>query len=277
MNFINNYITYINNFLSKDFPDIKLMSFDIDKEKNYQYSEQESPLHNSVDFLNMKLLREINNNCNLLEIGCGTNSIILKSDNYFLKRKDGLDILETDFNGRNTLANIIGSVSKIPLRSNYYDFCVSNQSIEHWFEYGVSINKGLKEISRILKKDNGKLYINFPLFLHGKREFVQGDLEKILTDISKVLNIKSIVFVYSSSKEYKGWIKCKQPKFRVKNFIKSKGINQIPYSFVCEIVATRKEELLLKKNKKIFSVRRINLLKDYTLMEIFFKVLEKFK
>ena len=55
MNFINNYITYINNFLSKDFPDIKFKSFDIDKEKNYLYSEQESPLHNSVDFFCTKV------------------------------------------------------------------------------------------------------------------------------------------------------------------------------------------------------------------------------
>ena len=113
----------------------------------------------------------------------------------------------------------------MPLRSNFYDYCISNQSIEHWFEYEVNLNDGISEISRILKKDTGKIVLNFPLFLHGKKEFVQGNIEYILSIMSKFFNLKSITFVYSGSQKYMGWERCNQSKKRVKGFILKKGIN----------------------------------------------------
>ena len=52
----------------------------------------------------------------------------IDSEKNKFSRIDGLDIHGKDFRGRNTLANIIGSVSRIPIRSNFYDVCISNQS-----------------------------------------------------------------------------------------------------------------------------------------------------
>ena len=240
------------------------------------YDEDESPLHNSVIYLNQKLLNSLSKNLKLLEIGCGVKSIFLESKNNQFSRIDGLDIHETDFRERETLANLIGSVANIPTRSNFYDYCISNQSIEHWFEYNVSLSLGLSEISRVLKNKSGKMIINFPLFLHGKSEFAKGNIEYILKEISNYFLIKEITFVYSESKKYKGWKICGQDIFRIRNHIKEKGIKSIPESIVCEIVA---EKLFYNKKAKILKtskIRRfINLYKDYTFLELIIKIINK--
>ena len=88
-------------------------------------------------------MKEVEFESNLLEIGCGSKSSIITANNKFLIRKDALDVQEINSKGEKTLANIIGTVSKLPFRSNSYDFCISNQSIEHWFEYNVSISQGI--------------------------------------------------------------------------------------------------------------------------------------
>ena len=170
-NFLKEFFYFAEKYIKNNFPETTINIIDIDKVNNFKYEENQSPLHNNVTYLNRKLLNNIENNSSLLEIGCGTNSIFIESKESKFSRIDGLDIHEKDLRGRNTLANIVGSVSKIPIRSNFYDFCISNQSIEHWFEYNVSLSLGLSEIARVLKKDKGKMIINFPLFLHGKKEF----------------------------------------------------------------------------------------------------------
>ena len=163
-NFLGEFLYFAKKYLRKNYPDTNMNIIDIDRVKAFKYEENESPIHNEVIYLNRKFLKSISKNSNLLEIGCGTSSIFINSKENNFSRVDGLDIHEKDFRGRNTLANIVGSVSKIPTRSNFYDFCISNQSIEHWFEYNVSLSLGLSEIARVLKKDKGKLIINFPLF-----------------------------------------------------------------------------------------------------------------
>ena len=275
-NFLNEYFEYVNRFLISNYPDIKTSYINIDKEK-FIYDEDESPLHNSVIYLNQKLLNSISKNLKLLEIGCGVKSIFLDKKNDQFSRKDGLDIHENDFRGRETLANLIGSVSNIPTRSNFYDYCISNQSIEHWFEYNVSLSLGLSEISRVLKKKSGKMIINFPLFLHGKSEFAKGNIEYILKEISNYFIVKEITFIYSESRKYKGWKKCGQDIYRIKNHIKQKGISSTPESIVCEVVG---EQYFFKKKAKIIKsskiIRFINLYKDYTFLELIIKIINKF-
>ena len=275
-NFLKSYFDYINKFIISNYPNIKINYINIDKEIMFIYDEDESPLHNSVIYLNQKLLNSLSKNLKLLEIGCGVKSIFLESKNNQFSRIDGLDIHETDFRERETLANLIGSVANIPTRSNFYDYCISNQSIEHWFEYNVSLSLGLSEISRVLKNKSGKMIINFPLFLHGKSEFAKGNIEYILKEISNYFLIKEITFVYSESKKYKGWKICGQDIFRIRNHIKEKGIKSIPESIVCEIVA---EKLFYNKKAKILKtskIRRfINLYKDYTFLELIIKIINK--
>lgn len=277
-NFIFEYIAYVNKHAQIKYPKLRIKIIDIDNIRNFKYLKDESPLHNSVVLLNKKLIKKIPRESSILEIGCGTDSIFFKSKKKIFSRLDGLDVHEKDFRGRKTLANLIGSVSDLPLRSNFYDYCISNQSIEHWFEYEVNLNEGISEISRILKKDTGKIVLNFPLFLHGKKEFVQGNIEYILSIMSKFFNLKSITFVYSGSQKYMGWERCNQSKKRVKGFILKKGINSIPYSFVCEIEGTKNNLNKVTKNKIFPKFSRfLNIYKDYGLIEIFFKLISKFK
>ena len=277
-NFLKEFFYFADKYIKKNFPETTINIIDIDKVNNFKYEENQSPLHNNVTYLNRKLLNNIENNSSLLEIGCGTNSIFIESKESKFSRIDGLDIHEKDLRGRNTLANIVGSVSKIPIRSNFYDFCISNQSIEHWFEYNVSLNLGLSEIARVLKKDKGKMIINFPLFLHGKREFLQGNIEYILKEISKYFFIKEIQFVHSGSRKYKGWKLCGQSSYRIKKYMVTKGITATPESIICEVIAVNISETIQgKQNKALSLFRFFNIYKEYTLLELIIKILNKIK
>ena len=277
-NFLKEFFYFADKYIKKNFPETTINIIDIDKVNNFKYEENQSPLHNNVTYLNRKLLNNIESNSSLLEIGCGTNSIFIESKESKFSRIDGLDIHEKDLRGRNTLANIVGSVSKIPIRSNFYDFCISNQSIEHWFEYNVSLNMGLSEIARVLKKDKGKMIINFPLFLHGKREFLQGNIEYILKEISKYFFIKEIQFVHSGSRKYKGWKLCGQSSYRIKKYMVTKGITSTPESIICEVIAVNISEAIQgKQNKALPLFRFFNIYKEYTLLELIIKILNKIK
>lgn len=275
-NFLGEFLYFAKKYLRKNYPDTNMNIIDIDRVKAFKYEENESPIHNEVIYLNRKFLKSISKKSNLLEIGCGTSSIFINSKENNFSRVDGLDIHEKDFRGRNTLANIVGSVSKIPTRSNFYDFCISNQSIEHWFEYNVSLSLGLSEIARVLKKDKGKLIINFPLFLHGKKEFLQGNLEYILKEISNYFFIKEIKFIYSGSRKYKGWKICGQSSYRTKKYILSKGIKGTPESITCEVIGINILKSKKIQHRKAFSIFRFfNLYKEYTPLELIIKILKK--
>lgn len=277
-NFLDDYFKYVEKYIKKNYPKITINIINIDKVKNFEYEEKESPLHNNVVYLNKKFLSSVNNYPNLLEIGCGAFSILLDNKNKNFSRKDGIDIHEKDSRGRNTLANLIGSVSDIPTRSNFYDYCISNQSIEHWHEYGVSLSLGLSEISRVIKRDKGKMIINFPLFLHGKREFVQGDIEYIIKKISRYFSVKKLTFIYSKSRKYEGWKNCNQSAYRIKRFIIKKGIKSLPESFVCEVIANKEFDSKRFKKIKTSSIKRfINMYKDFTFVELIIKIIQKLK
>ena len=277
-NFLKEFFYFAEKYIKNNFPETTINIIDIDKVNNFKYEENQSPLHNNVTYLNRKLLNNIENNSSLLEIGCGTNSIFIESKESKFSRIDGLDIHEKDLRGRNTLANIVGSVSKIPIRSNFYDFCISNQSIEHWFEYNVTLKLGLSEIARVLKKDKGKMIINFPLFLHGKKEFLQGNIEYILKEISEYFFIKEIQFVHSGSRKYKGWKLCGQSSYRIKKYMVTKGITATPESIICEVIALNISEAIQgKENKSLPLFRFFNIYKEYTLLELIIKILNKIK
>lgn len=277
-NFLKNFFYFVEQYVQKNYPKTSIKIIDLDKVNDFKYEEKESPLHNGVIYLNKKFLNSIDYNSSLLEIGCGRNSIFIDSNKKNFSRVDGLDIHEKDYRGRNTLANIIGSVSRIPTRSNFYDFCISNQSIEHWFEYNVSLSLGLSEIARVLKKDKGKMIINFPLFLHGKKDFLQGNIEYILKEISNYFSIKEIQFVHSGSRKYEGWKLCGQSPYRIKKYIQKKGIQGLPESIICEVIALNIFETKPVKQSKTFSIfRLINLYKEYTPLELALKIINKIK
>ena len=120
------------------------------------------------------------------------------------------------------------------------------------------------------------MVINFPLFLHGKKEFLQGNIEYILNEISNYFSIKKIKFVHANSRKYQGWEICGQSQYRTKKYILSKGIKGTPESIICEVIAVNIFESKPARKSKAFSIFRvINLYREYTLVEFVIKIINK--
>ena len=121
-----------------------------------------------------------------------------------------------------------------------------------------------------------ELHGNFPLFLHGKKEFLQGNLEYILKEISNYFFIKEIKFIYSGSRKYKGWKICGQSSYRTKKYILSKGIKGTPESITCEVIGINILKSKKIQHRKAFSIFRFfNLYKEYTPLELIIKIIKK--
>ena len=171
----------------------------------------ESVLANSVNAANYDLLREIKEGHRALEIGCGAASYLR---DHFPPGAvwDAIDVYEQDSRGRPCIATRLGSVHAIPFENEYFDWVLSNQSMEHWFEYGVKLEEGLSEICRVLKV-GGHARLNFPFHLHGHPAFVRGDLGTILRVVDKTAWKIDSIIAYSDSNEsdYPGWRRCGFP------------------------------------------------------------------
>ena len=107
----------------------------------------------------------------ILEIGCGAMpkggyiKSIVQANNC---RWVGIDISPTD------LATYVCSVEKMPFPDNSFDIAVGSHTIEHWKKPG----KALRQIHRVLK-NNGLVSLTAPVHLHGHRNFVLGNFDKV--------------------------------------------------------------------------------------------------
>jgi SAM-dependent methyltransferase len=106
----------------------------------------------------------------VLEIGCGDWSYL--RDHLADGQWCGIDVVETDVTSK------VGSVGDIPYPDESFEYVVSNQSMEHWYEWGTPLRRGLSEISRVLTH-GGQAWLNVPIHLHGHGLFVRGDLDGI--------------------------------------------------------------------------------------------------
>ncbi len=155
----------------------------------------------------------------------------MKNPSYWF----GIDLYDFDARGRPCIATHKASVHQMPFENEVFDFVIANQSIEHWSEYGVSVEAGLLEVSRVLTH-GGKININFPFFLHGDPLFMCGKIDEIIALFDPdVWNISSIIaYLDSSEPNYKGWRRCGFPDFYVKRWTKCET------AFVVEIIASKK-------------------------------------
>lgn len=131
-----------------------------------------SPLRNCVIAINQALVERLRPGDRVLEIGCGSWSYVRER----LPRGvvwQGIDVV-AQYEGRHTVATVLGSVAAVPFAADSFDYVLANQSIEHWFEYGVTLHTGMAEVARVLKP-GGQAWINFPVHLHGHRVFISGD------------------------------------------------------------------------------------------------------
>jgi SAM-dependent methyltransferase len=216
-------------------------------------SDKESVMANAVNAANYDLLSLIRPGDRVLEIGCGADSW-LKNNLSDGVSWEGIDVYEKDSRDRQCIATRIGSVHEIPFCNGSFDWVLANQSMEHWFEYGVQMRNALGEIARVLKEE-GQAYLNFPLYLHGHPFFVQGDMTSILglvdEDIWDVIDI--IAYKDSKEKDYKGWRRCGFPDFYVHQH------GKINTSFVVNLIikkiSSEKDEMPKNPETRKLNVR----------------------
>lgn len=196
--------------------------------------KDKNPLRKCVELILRRDLKKIKNKT-ILEIGCGkwgfAKKLLEKNNKWF-----GLE--PVDF--KNNLTIIKGSVKKIPFHDNSFDYILCNQTMEHWFEYGVSMKKALKEINRVLK-NNGILMINSPIYNHGHPFFLRGKLRKIANQFDIKMWKITLFERCIPSKKIKGWIKLGgkgwQSKIGYPNFLIPKHKNK--YSYIINIHAKK--------------------------------------
>jgi len=125
------------------------------------------------------LVRQINAGppASVLEIGCGARSAIREGLSQ-QARWEGIDVQETYY-GQPSPATRIASVSSIPFPDESFDYVVADQSIEHWYEFGVGLRTGLLEVARVLRL-GGTAHLNAPMAFHGHPLFRRADLDGAL-------------------------------------------------------------------------------------------------
>ncbi len=192
----------------------KIDEVDFRRSNAFHPSPNLTPLGNAVDFLNLKLSESLKDGISILEVGCGFQSL-LKEQVEGRCSWYGIDVL-AGTTEHPSLATKIASVNCIPYPNEYFDLVISNQSIEHWFEYNVKFSDGLSEINRVLKP-TGKAILNFPIHLHGHKVFVTGDLKHLNKCIenSGFKIAKKVAVFDSEHSNYKGWRKCGFPDWYV--------------------------------------------------------------
>lgn len=136
-----------------------------------------SPARKCVIQFNEEYTRLFAPDSKILEIGCGSWSPI-RDRILPTQTWKGIDPVLYDQTGKRTIVTEQGSVEDMPYEDEMFDFVIGNQSLEHWFEFGVPFEVGMAEISRVCKI-GGRVFLNVPIHLHGERRFVQGDLYAI--------------------------------------------------------------------------------------------------
>ena len=222
----------------------KSLQVDISTVELRECNNNASLLERSVNVANELIIKEIKKGQSIIEIGCGTDSYLKNNLTDDIKW-DGIDVIDLN-NDPHCIATKQGSVDDIPFDNSLFDYAVSNQSIEHWYEFKVSITDGLKEISRVLK-DGGVAHLNFPFFLHGHPFFIKGEIDKIINLIPREeFNINTVTKFYDSREgSYYGWRACGFPDWYVNKY--KKDIS----SHVVEIVLQKKETPNKLKTNKV--------------------------
>ena len=135
----------------------------------------------------------INNGKNLLDIGCGPQSLPsyipshIETMNLF-----GLDPIKSEFIGN----FIKGTAESIPLKSESMDYIICATSLDHFFD----LRKSLMEIIRVLKKGG---YIFIWDHVQSEKKFIdfsllKSSIKKILSIFYREKRIFKIIFIYEN-------------------------------------------------------------------------------
>lgn len=113
----------------------------------------------------------------VLEIGCGAWSPIKDHCDAIGAEYEGIDT-EEYYGTEKSVATRIENLASLSFDDEYFDFVFGNQTMEHWEEYGCQNIWGLFQCFRVCKFD-GLVAQNVPIYFHGTKHFVNGDIDKI--------------------------------------------------------------------------------------------------
>jgi SAM-dependent methyltransferase len=113
----------------------------------------------------------------VLEIGCGSWSLIRERCNEVGAQFEGVDTERTYF-GRETVATRIENLAALSFQDESIDLVIGNQTMEHWGENGCALKWGLYQCFRVCRP-HGQVLMNVPIHFHGTQEFMLGDLDRL--------------------------------------------------------------------------------------------------
>lgn len=113
----------------------------------------------------------------VLEIGCGSWKWLRSHCESVGAQYEGVDAVSHIY-GLPTVATRVENLAQLSFPSGYFDLVLGNQTMEHWGENGCSLAWGLYQCFRV-SREGGRVCLNVPIFFHGTREFMLGDIEAI--------------------------------------------------------------------------------------------------
>ncbi len=113
----------------------------------------------------------------ILDIGCGSWELIKNHCENVGAIYEGIDT-EPEYYGKKTVATRIENLANLSFPDSYFDIVIGNQTMEHWAENGCTLQWGLYQCFRVCK-ENGLVLMNVPIYFHGTRIFMLGELDRI--------------------------------------------------------------------------------------------------
>jgi SAM-dependent methyltransferase len=123
-------------------------------------------------------LKRIQPGMKVLDIGCGSWSRIRDYCNSVGASYEGIDV-DASYFGVQTVATRLENLANLSFENEQFDLVISNQSMEHWGEFGCSLRWGLYQCFRVCRT-GGHVCLNVPIYFHGTTDFMLGRLDRIL-------------------------------------------------------------------------------------------------
>ncbi len=199
----------------------------------------------------------------ILDVGCGSWTYLRDYCEQVGAHYEGIDVAEEYF-GEQTVATRLENLAELSFDDEMFDLVIGNQTMEHWAEYGCTLQWGLFQCNRVLK-NSGRLCLNVPIHYHGTKEFMLGQLD----------TIRQLLEPFSSSISLTKWGTPSAPVDEVYPYPGYWELRNNP-AFILDIQCIKNKELPSRYNNKGAYHGRVAQVMNYPLSYNMYRVLRKF-